>query len=236
MAVAGMAETRARGGVRERRVLGRGRSAVTGLVVLVVSLVVAAVLPHGAVAVPRSGSLTETHSVSRAQPLSAVLAANGTLRLRNGSFDARGYRLTFARDGGPRFVRAAVTSDAVWSDRFGDVGQPAEATGLSAVAVSGADVYVGGTFTALNLDTPVVSANHVARWNGRGGRRWARHRLMASTVSCARSRSWGAACMSAANSRVPVESRRAVWPGGTAAAGRRSVLGSRTRPAVAPAV
>src|SRR5438270_2849005 len=138
--VAGMAAKRARAGFREPRVPWRGRSGVAGLVLFVVLLVVAVVLPNGAVAVPQSGSLIEAHGVARAQPLSSVLAADGRLGLRNGSFDARGYRLVFARDGGPRFVRAAVTSSALWSDRFGDVGQPAESTGLSAVAVSGADV------------------------------------------------------------------------------------------------
>ncbi len=43
-----------------------------------------------------------------------------------------------------------------------------QATAVNAVAISGANVYVGGSFGSLTFETPGIVANYIARWNGRG--------------------------------------------------------------------
>lgn len=96
-----------------------------------------------------------------------VVAPDGSLRATSGSFDASGYRMTLAADGSPRFSTAAATgADAGWSSRFGNPGLPGYS--LSAVAVRGRDVYVGGSFDFLNSDSPQQGAKNVAHFDGRG--------------------------------------------------------------------
>jgi hypothetical protein len=78
-----------------------------------------------------------------------------------GSFNPAGFRLSTAPDGRPVFRPANVTGagDEKWQDGFG---VPGVLGAVSAVAVSGSDVYVGGAFAHAGG----VSANHVARWDG----------------------------------------------------------------------
>jgi trimeric autotransporter adhesin len=152
-----------------------GRSARACWAGLAAVLVLTA-FPGVAGALPPAGPVAA--SVDAGRPLSDALAADGTLRAHGGSFDARGYRVTLAPNGAPRFSRVPAAGaagiaaggsslDSLWSDRFGNVGL-SQAVSLYAVAVSGADVYVGGSFTRLNGDTPQLAANNVAHWNGRG--------------------------------------------------------------------
>ena len=61
---------------------------------------------------------------------------------------------------------AANPADAFWSDSFGNVGV-AEAVTLSAVAISGSNIYIGGSFSTLSYDAG-GQYNNVARWNGHG--------------------------------------------------------------------
>ncbi len=131
-----------------------------------------------------------------ATPIEEQLNPDGSLKLGNGfngSLDPRGWEMTTAPDGSPRFVRSTggkergglltVPGDEGWDLRFG----PAGVNGVVyTVAVSGSDVYVGGRFTVAGG----ISANNVVRWdsqnrtwnqlgrpdaNGVGGAMWAGH-------------------------------------------------------------
>jgi uncharacterized repeat protein (TIGR01451 family) len=83
--------------------VGRGRRLATlGLAVFVVTAVAAA-----------PASARGSSRLTTAKPLSSALRADGTLRHRNGSFSARGYRLVLGRNGAPRFVRAKESAAAV---------------------------------------------------------------------------------------------------------------------------
>src|ERR1700686_550392 len=101
------------------------------------------------------------------QSLDAVLNADGTLKQGvNGSFNPRGFKMRYTKDGGPCFAAeaqnasslAGVCSDS-WDDRFINSGFDDR---VYALAISGSDVYVGGYFTT--ADDVIV--NHVAKWNG----------------------------------------------------------------------
>ncbi len=128
--------------------------------------------------------------VTAGRPLSLALKADGSPRHIHGSFDARGYRLILGKNGAPRFVRAPATrrtdlaapvpsplgrsaltaalnpADASWSDSFDNVGL-ANAPTVLAVAISGSNLYVGGSFTSISRDAGTVF-NNVAMWNGHG--------------------------------------------------------------------
>ena len=101
------------------------------------------------------------------QSLDAVLNADGTLKQGvNGSFNPRGFKMRYTKDGAPCFAAeaqnasslAGVCSDS-WDDRFINSGLDDRVYALS---ISGSDVYVGGYFTT--ADDVIV--NHVAKWNG----------------------------------------------------------------------
>src|SRR3954447_20956183 len=112
-----------------------------------------------------------------APSLGHALKPDGHLKARSGAFDARGYRLSLGRDGAPRFTAAAAAApppaagpdlgDVWWDDRFGNTGI-ADAK-ISAVAVSGNDIFVGGDFLKLDSKNSGFPANNVAHWTGR---RW----------------------------------------------------------------
>lgn len=165
------------------RALGLG---VRAVVLLAVGLVT--VGASAAAARPRQGSV-HPQAVA-AVPLSRALLRDGSLRHVSGSFDARGYTVVLGHHGAPRFVRAApdtsssvsragtpdtsalaptaVTGDALWSENFGDVGLGANAWfGINAVAVSGSNVYVGGSFHTFGWHS-TVNYNNVAMWDGHG--------------------------------------------------------------------
>src|ERR1051326_7118013 len=99
--------------------------------------------------------------------LAAALNADGTLKQGvNGSFNPRGFKLRYTKDGAPCFAAnepnaslpAGVCSDN-WDNRFTNSGLNDR---VYALAISGSDVYVGGSFTT--ADDIIV--NHIAKWNG----------------------------------------------------------------------
>jgi hypothetical protein len=97
--------------------------------------------------------------------LAQALNPDGTLRAgAQGSFDARHFTMSTAPDGRPSFHPAgprsvAGVSDNKWKDSFGlPVGTSG---GVAAVAVSGTDVSIGGSFTAAGN----MAANRVAKWS-----------------------------------------------------------------------
>src|SRR5260370_13272112 len=96
--------------------------------------------------------------------LSNILNADGTLN-RNpgvaGSFDASGYRMELTARGAPRFVPAAGPACGTpdWDPQFG---LPNGTNGtVSALAVLGNAIYVGGSFTAAGN----AVANYVAKFD-----------------------------------------------------------------------
>lgn len=106
-------------------------------------------------------------------PLKDALTTSGRLRPgAQGSFNARGYRIVLGRHGAPRFVKAAAApapasaQDRYWSDAYGAPGVPDAGT-INAVAVSGADIYIGGSFSDLSYSSG-QPANNVAMYNGSG--------------------------------------------------------------------
>ncbi|HYE58330.1 MAG TPA: hypothetical protein VD948_07475, partial [Rhodothermales bacterium] len=89
-----------------------------------------------------------------------VLDAEGQLLPgATGSFSAEGFSLAYGPDGAPRFVRTSVPANT-WSTAFPF--KPLNGT-VTAIAISGSDVYVGGTFTNAGGNT---SADRIARWDG----------------------------------------------------------------------
>jgi hypothetical protein len=112
-----------------------------------------------------------TSAQDRAKPglpvrsLGSLLNADGTLKLASGfsgSVDAKGWKMVAPGTGQPRFIRQGLppfSDDEKWADGFGVSGLDGD---VSAVAVVGTDVYVGGNFTKAGN----VSANHIARWDG----------------------------------------------------------------------
>jgi hypothetical protein len=116
-----------------------------------------------------------------AQPLTSLerlLNADGTLNLTtgfSGSVDVSGWAMRTGSNGAPRFVRTSNTSanaaplspgaspdDVNWDGQF-DL--PGANNTVFALAVSGSNLYVGGTFTTIGT----VSANHIASWNNLSG-------------------------------------------------------------------
>lgn len=118
-----------------------------------------------------------TRAATRAAlSLGSALSPSGALRATHGSFNAKGYRMTLGAGGAPRFVAAptgkgavpAAAGDSSWSNSFGNPGMTGAQ--IYAVAVSGADVYVGGSFTDLTYESPAIPANNIAHWDGHGWR------------------------------------------------------------------
>ena len=137
----------------------------TGSVLQAQPLVASAATPAPATHSAATSSIAGT-------PLSSVLNRSGALTATHGSFNAGGYRLSLGPGGAPRFSTSTSPrtssgpSDASWSNAFGNPG--IYGGNLVAVAVSGSDVYVGGLFSKLNWDSPLVLANNIAHWDGHG--------------------------------------------------------------------
>ena len=109
-------------------------------------------------------TLTAFSALTSAQqlPLSSYLNANGSLKQGvNGSFDARGFKLSFDDSGAPRFIADGQTSitsslacDSAWSS---DYGAAPQATGnIYTIASSGSVIYIGGKFNSFgNIDANI---------------------------------------------------------------------------------
>ena len=97
-----------------------------------------------------------------AASLATALNPDGTLRAgSDGSFNARGYRLTTAPDGRPVFrpLGAAGAGDQYWQDGFCLPGVDGI---VNTIVTRGSEVYVGGTI-GLAFNVPVAN---VAKWDG----------------------------------------------------------------------
>jgi len=97
-----------------------------------------------------------------APSVGTILNPDGTVRAgTQGSFDATGYELSYGPGGEPLLWPAGTMAPG-WNA----VGAPGAPNGVSgsihALAVSGTDVYVGGSFSQAGG----IAANRVAKWNG----------------------------------------------------------------------
>ncbi|MEP7342062.1 MAG: hypothetical protein ABI977_30300 [Acidobacteriota bacterium] len=108
-----------------------------------------------------SQSSANTENGGDQNGLASVLSPDGSLKPGvNGSFNASGYRMETAASGPPRFVPTAAQSVCNgWDAQFGL--SNGTNTSVSAVVVSGGDIYIGGTFVAAGN----VAANRVAKFN-----------------------------------------------------------------------
>ncbi|NOT60264.1 MAG: hypothetical protein HOP19_08570, partial [Acidobacteria bacterium] len=134
----------------------RTHIALSGATLLAVMLFGLVALQHQAAA---SGERA-AHSPTQAKDgLGALLKADGTLKAgAQGSFDARGYRMKLGATGEPLFTMAAGDDDK-WDDQFN---APGFDDYVHAMAVSGTNVYVGGSFRHIGK----LSANYIAKWDG----------------------------------------------------------------------
>src|SRR6266545_5062595 len=113
------------------------------------------------------------------KPLDSMLQADGTLDLRagfNGSLDPRGWKMVSEPGRPPRFLRshslgedmsgsvtpAVVPGDEFWDDRFNVLGVNGY---VSAIAVSGSDLYVGGRFNTVGG----LFVRNIAKWDSATG-------------------------------------------------------------------
>jgi hypothetical protein len=116
-------------------------------------------------------------------PLQSLLNPDGTLNLTtgfSGSLDADGWRMSAGPDGEPRFTpqdappadpaAPAIAGDEYWDDLFG-LGayypDHPESSCIWAIAVDGANLYVGGAFEVVGS----IPARGIARWDG-AAHRW----------------------------------------------------------------
>ncbi|MEK9138399.1 MAG: hypothetical protein AAB393_14840, partial [Bacteroidota bacterium] len=96
------------------------------------------------------------------QELAGALNAEGKLkRGAEGSFSAAGFRMICDPNGEPRFLPNSppLFGDDNWDEQFN---LPGTNDWVRAIAVSGNDIYVGGSFTTVEK----IVANRIAKWNG----------------------------------------------------------------------
>jgi len=104
-------------------------------------------------------------------PVESLLNSDGTLNTRtgaSGALDLRGWNVTLDSAHGPILTRdapAAPNAD-IWSP-LANHGLTGNSTlsHVSAIAVVGSDLYVGGNFTQ-TYDGSVTNLNHIARYSG----------------------------------------------------------------------
>ncbi|GAB5521923.1 MAG: hypothetical protein RhofKO_41740 [Rhodothermales bacterium] len=93
---------------------------------------------------------------AQAPSLGGVLDSDGQIRpATEGSFSGAGFQVAYEKNGAPRFTAMADG----WQEGFGN---PGLNSSVSAIAVVGSDVYVGGGFT----NAGGVAADRIARWDG----------------------------------------------------------------------
>ncbi len=105
----------------------------------------------------------------QATPLGKLLNPDGTMNAKvafDGSIDPKGWRMGYGPHGEPRFTRetqqiSSVPEDSSWDGQFRGTGFEVY-YGINAIAISGSDIYVGGSFYMVE-DIPV---NNIAKWNG----------------------------------------------------------------------
>ncbi len=141
--------------------------------VLVAIGAVLMVLSATTVIAPASGA-TSPELVAATSPAGRSLATgllpDGTVRPTSTpvSYDATGFHLVRSATGAPEFIAdqagARSAADANWDDRFASRGTFGNE--VTAVAVSGSDVYVGGYFTQA-AGQLAGTFNNVAHWDGR---------------------------------------------------------------------
>jgi hypothetical protein len=118
----------------------------------------AAARPPAAQADIDSASSPQDGPRQGAASLAGVLDEDGSLRLGiNGSFDTSGFRMELSPAGAPRFVAEPACSG--WDTQF-SVPDGVDGT-VSALAVSGTDIYVGGVFKT----TSTAAANNVGKFD-----------------------------------------------------------------------
>jgi trimeric autotransporter adhesin len=121
-------------------------------------------------------------------PVENLLNSDGTLNTRTGvnsSLDLRGWNVTLDSSRGPILTRtapAAPNADT-WS-AFANHGLTGNNTlsHVSAIAVVGSDLYVGGNFTQTK-DGTVTNLNHIARYSGGTWSALANHGLTGNNSS-----------------------------------------------------
>lgn len=102
---------------------------------------------------------------SQQEAIEKLLNSDGTLKKGvNGSFSAKGYNLTYGKNGEPVLTKTNSTTNSVvtWNSLLGGPGNGINGT-IYAIAICGSDIYFGGTFTSIGDGTP---ANNIAKWDG----------------------------------------------------------------------
>ncbi|MGE5410282.1 MAG: hypothetical protein ACM3MI_04920, partial [Clostridiales bacterium] len=102
---------------------------------------------------------------SQQEAVEKVLNSDGTLKKGiNGSFSAKGYNLTYGKNGEPVLTKAnSNTNTSVnWNSLLGGPGNGINGP-IHAITIYGSQVYFGGNFSQLGDGTP---ANNIAKWDG----------------------------------------------------------------------
>jgi len=122
-----------------------------------------AVHTTGAVSAPVAATDNDEDNNPQTIPAEDLLAPDGTLHLDgtfNGAVDINGWNVTLDPDNGPIFSPQALTY--TWEHLGTGVEGSLKGT-VTTIAISGTDVYVGGSFTNAG---GVPGANRIARWDG----------------------------------------------------------------------
>lgn len=106
-----------------------------------------------------------TQTIQKDNSFSAILNTDGTINrqlLQNGSFNTKGYSISYRENGEPVFNRPetnAVAGDENWAPDFAIPGT----NGLiNTVCLDGSDLYAGGIFSKAGG----ITVNNIAKWNG----------------------------------------------------------------------